>query len=89
MMQHVDFTLVLEVRNQPGVLVRIAHVFARRGCNIRSLHVSPHPDEQWSTMTIVVRNVARVDQMVHQLQKLVDIKNVKAHNTVEIGVEHA
>lgn len=81
---HSDHTLVLEVRNQPGVLVRIAHVFARRGCNIRSLHVGPHDDEQWSTMTIVVRDVPRVDQMVHQLQKLVDVHSVKTHNTLEI-----
>jgi acetolactate synthase I/III small subunit len=79
-MQHVDHTLVLTVRNQPGVLVRIAHVFARRGCNIRSLHVAPHPDEQWSTMTIIVRNVPRIDQIGHQLQKLIDVADVKAHN---------
>jgi len=80
-MSHTDHTLVLEVRNQPGVLVRIAHVFARRGCNIRSLHVSPHADEQWSTMTIIVRDVPRVEQILHQLQKLVDVASVKRHNT--------
>lgn len=83
-MQHVDHTLVLTVRNQPGVLVRIAHVFARRGCNIRSLHVQPHADEQWSTMTIVVRDVPRLDQMIHQLQKLVDVATVKDHTVVKL-----
>lgn len=83
-MQFTDHTLVLDVRNQPGVLVRIAHVFARRGCNIRSLHVTPHADGEWSTMTIVVRNVPRVDQMMHQLQKLIDVTSVKAHKTTEV-----
>lgn len=82
-MRHVDHILVLEVRNQPGVLVRIAHVFARRGCNIRSLHVAPHDNQEWSTMTIAVRDVLRVEQIIHQLQKLVDVANVSDHKAVE------
>lgn len=82
-MQEVTYTLVLEVRNKPGVLVRIAHVFARRGCNIQSLHVQPHgQDEGWSTMTIAVKNVAHIEQIVHQLQKLVDVVRVDVHNAV-------
>ncbi len=82
-MQEVTYTLVLEVRNKPGVLVRIAHVFARRGCNIQSLHVQPHEtDEGWSTMTIAVKNVAHIDQIVQQLQKLIDVASVKVHNAV-------
>ena len=88
-MQHVDYTLVLTVRNQPGVLVRIAHVFARRGCNIRSLHVAPQAssqagDDEWSIMTIIVRNVARIDQITHQLEKLIDVARVDAHNAVHV-----
>lgn len=83
-MQEVTYTLVLEVRNKPGVLVRIAHVFARRGCNIQSLHVQPHKDsEDWSTMTIAVKNVAHIEQIVQQLQKLVDVARVDIHNAVK------
>lgn len=83
-MQEVTYTLVLEVRNKPGVLVRIAHVFARRGCNIQSLHVQPHDKkETWSTMTIAVKNVAHIDQIVQQLQKLIDVARVDVHNAVE------
>jgi acetolactate synthase-1/3 small subunit len=82
-MQHVDYTLVMQVRNQPGVLVRVAHVFARRNCNIRSLHVHPVGDENWSTMIIVVRNVAHISQIVRQLEKLVDVGSVTAHNHME------
>lgn len=81
-MHHVDYTLVLEVRDQPGVLVRIAHVFARRGCNIRSLHVEPHANG-WSTMTIIVRNVAHISQMTHQLEKLIDVARVDIHKTTK------
>lgn len=83
-MQEITYTLILEVRNKPGVLVRIAHVFARRGCNIQSLHVQPHKHkEDWSTMTITVKNVARIEQIVAQLEKLVDIASVKIRNNVK------
>ena len=84
-MQFINHTLVLTVRNKPGVLVRIAHVFARRGCNIRSLHVEPHEDEEWSTMTIVVTNVPKVDQVMRQLQKLVDVSNVVKQEKVTLS----
>lgn len=82
-MQHIEYTLVLEVRDKPGVLVRIAHVFARRGCNIRSLHVQPQKDDEWSIMTIIVRSVPHIDQIKHQLEKLVDVASVDIHKAVK------
>src|SRR5688500_6619673 len=42
------------VENAPGVLARVAHVFARRGFNIESLAVSRTDDPTVSRMTIVV-----------------------------------
>ncbi len=76
---HVDYTMVLEVRNRPGVLVRIAHLFARRGCNIQALHVQPKPGTDWSIMTLTVRDVSHIEQIIHQLEKLVDVARVDAH----------
>jgi prephenate dehydratase len=38
---HPLHTISLFVRNKPGVLVRVALVFARRGYNLESLVVSP------------------------------------------------
>ncbi len=70
-------TLTLQVRDSPGVLVRVAQVFARRGCNITSVHSAPHDDGVWSDMTITVRNVERLDQIVHLLERLVDVKSVR------------
>ena len=54
------------VRNQPGVLVRVALVFARRGYNIESLVVSPDPtDAGFSRMTITCRGAAdTLEQMI-------------------------
>lgn len=80
-MLDITYTLVLEVRDVPGVLVRVAQVFARRGCNISSIHVE-HPQEQaWSLMNINVKNVARIDQITQQLEKLVDVYRVTVHTS--------
>jgi acetolactate synthase-1/3 small subunit len=42
------------VENKPGVLARVAGLFARRGYNIFSLAVAPTEDERFSRLTIVV-----------------------------------
>ena len=45
--------LSLLVANRPGVLVRIALVFSRRGYNLDSLVVSPTLNPDFSRMNIV------------------------------------
>lgn len=67
------YTFQLEVRDSPGTLVRVAQVFARRGCAIDSIEVKRTPGSQWSYMTIMVHTVARVEHIVSQLEKLVDV----------------
>ena len=42
------------VENKPGVLTRIAGMFARRGYNIHSLAVGPTDDPTLSRLTLVV-----------------------------------
>jgi len=75
-MLDIVYTLTLAVRDQPGVLVRVAQVFARRGCNISRIHVEHPAGTAWSKMTITVKNVARIDQITNQLEKLVDVHSV-------------
>jgi acetolactate synthase-1/3 small subunit len=71
------YTITLDVRDTPGVLVRVAQIFARRGCNISSVNVAHPPDSSWSHMIITVHNVARIDQIEHQLEKLIDVHAVR------------
>ncbi len=67
-------TLSLLVNNKPGVLIRIALVFARRAYNIDSLVVSPSKDPSFSVMNIVASGDEKVlDQILKQLNKLVDV----------------
>jgi len=67
-------TISLYVANKPGVLIRIALVFARRGYNIDSLVVSESNDPDFSTMNIVASGDKKtLDQILKQLNKLVDV----------------
>lgn len=67
-------TISLYVANKPGVLIRIALVFARRGYNIDSLVVSPSHDPDFSTMNIVASGARKtLDQILKQLNKLIDV----------------
>jgi acetolactate synthase I/III small subunit len=76
-------TLSVLVENKPGVLTRIAGMFARRNYNIRSLAVGPTEDERVSRLTIVVGTEAvQLEQIVKQLNKLVHVLKI-----VELGPE--
>ncbi len=73
-------TLSLYVANRPGVLVRVALVFARRGYNIESLVVSPAAQGDFSRMTITCSgDHVTLSQMIKQLSKLVDVVHATDH----------
>jgi acetolactate synthase-1/3 small subunit len=65
------------VENKPGVLARVAGLFARRGYNIFSLAVAPTDDERFSRITVVVDvESAPLEQIVKQLDKLVNVVRI-------------
>lgn len=67
-------TISVYVANKPGVLARIAQVYARRGFNIESLVVSPSKDGEFSRMTITVKGAAEgFEQIIMQTNKLIDV----------------
>lgn len=73
-------TLSVYVANKPGVLARVAQVFARRGYNIDSLVVSPSQDGRYSRMTIAAKgSVEGLDQIIKQVGKLVDVVHCTDH----------
>jgi len=70
-------TITALVENHPGVLARVAGLFARRGYNIESLSVSITDRPEISRMTIVVGGDHRVlEQITKQLNKLVEVMKV-------------
>ena len=80
-------TLVVLVENKAGVLARIAGLFSRRGYNIESLAVAPTHDDHFSRITIVVDvTTATSDQVVKQLDKLINVVEIRELNA-ETSVE--
>lgn len=67
-------TLSVLVENKPGVLTRIAGLFARRGFNIESLAVGETEDPKLSRMTITVDGYDQpLEQVTKQLHKLINV----------------
>ena len=70
--------LSILVENKPGVLTRIAGLFARRGFNIDTLTVGPTNDEGISRITLTVDGALHpIDQVTKQLHKLINVLKIK------------
>ena len=70
--------LSLLVENKPGVLARIAGLFARRGFNIDSLAVGPTEDPEISRITLTLDGAVHpIDQVTKQLHKLVNVIKIR------------
>lgn len=70
-------TLAILVDNRPGVLARIAGLFARRGFNIDSLAVGKTQQPSLARMTIVVRVDGKpLEQITKQLHKLINVLRI-------------
>ena len=70
-------TLSVMVENKPGVLARVAGLFARRGFNIDSLAVGVTERPEISRMTVVVDvEEHSLEQVYKQLNKLVNVIKV-------------
>lgn len=67
-------TLSVLVENKPGVLTRVAGLFARRAFNIHSLAVGPTEHDDISRITVVVDvDELPLEQVTKQLNKLINI----------------
>ena len=74
---HRFHTIVTTVENKPGVLARVAGLFARRGFNIESLAVAPTADERFSRITFTVDVASSsLEQVVKQLDKLINVVEI-------------
>jgi len=77
-------TISVLVEDKPGVLTRVAGLFAARGFNIDSLAVGPTSDDGLSRMTIVVQVETKpLEQVTKQLNKLINVIKILEHEPGE------
>ncbi|MDO8615972.1 MAG: acetolactate synthase small subunit [Dehalococcoidia bacterium] len=70
-------TIIALVEDRPGVLNRIASKWRQRGFNIESLAVGHSEKPGLSRMTFVVDADTNAEQVVKQLDKLVDVVDIR------------
>ena len=82
--------LSLLVEDKPGLLTRVAGLFARRGFNIESLAVGHSEIEGLSRITVVVDvDELPLEQVTKQLNKLINvIKIVELDQDASVQREH-
>ena len=82
--------LSLLVEDKPGLLTRVAGLFARRGFNIESLAVGHSEIDGLSRITVVVDvEELPLEQVTKQLNKLINvIKIVELDPTQSVHREH-
>lgn len=82
-----SFILTALVKNKTGVLNRVASLFRRRRFNIESLTVGHSEKEGLSRMTIAVDSTTNIQQVIGQMEKLIEVKEIKLlGNTEEVIV---
>ena len=72
-----EHTISVRVRNEFGVLSRVAGLFSARGYNIDSLCVAETIDPKVSQITLVTHgDDETIEQIIKQLYKLIDVIKV-------------
>jgi acetolactate synthase-1/3 small subunit len=70
--------LSILVENKPGVLTRVAGLFARRAFNIDTLAVGPTDDPAISRIKLTLDGAVHpIDQVTKQLHKLVNVLKIR------------
>ncbi len=72
-------TIILElsVNNHPGVMSHICGLFSRRAYNLEKILCFPIPQSKISQMWLQVNEQNNLDQVIKQIEKLEDVKQVQ------------
>lgn len=72
--------LELSVSNHPGVMSHVMGLFARRAFNVDGIICLPASDTTRSRIWLRVGEDKRLEQVIHQLEKLTDVHAVHRHS---------
>ena len=77
-MKQKDHTVIeLIVKNHPGVMSHITGLFSRRGYNLEGILCGAIGEGSTSVMYLLVAMNEQYQQVIHQLEKLQDVIEVK------------
>ena len=82
--------LELTVNNHPGVMSHICGLFSRRGYNLEGIVCIPIGSGAISRMWLQVNEDVKLEQVIKQVQKLADIRDVVRHDgghSVFVGLD--
>jgi acetolactate synthase-1/3 small subunit len=71
--------LELTVSNHPGVMSHVCGLFARRAYNVEGILCMPLSDKTHSRIWLLVNETERLEQVMRQVEKLVDVHEVRRH----------
>ncbi len=74
--------LELTVNNHAGVMSHVCGLFARRAYNLEGIMVMPIQGQKGrrSRMWLLVQEEDKLDQVISQTEKLIDVLDIKRHN---------
>lgn len=75
--------LEISVNNHPGVMSHVVGLFSRRAYNVEGILCMPVGDGSKSRIWLLVNEDQRLPQMIKQVEKLIDVLDVRRH-----GADH-
>ena len=75
--------LEISVNNHPGVMSHVVGLFSRRAYNVEGILFMPVGDGAQSRIWLLVNEDQRLAQMIKQVEKLIDVLDVRRH-----GADH-
>ena len=76
----------LIVNNHAGVMSHITGLFARRAFNIEGILCGPMDGGETSRVFLLVNEDARLPQLVKQLEKLYDVREVRERDNYDRSI---
>lgn len=80
------YVIELLVNNHPGVMSHINSLFARRAFNLEGILCGRIGDGTMSKIYLLVKNDDFLVQIIKQVSKLYDVKEVNLHNEFDISI---
>lgn len=82
--------LELTVNNHAGVMSHVCGLFSRRGYNLEGIMVMPihGMNDKQSRMWLLVNEEDKLDQVISQTEKLVDVLSINRHSVEDSVFTH-